>query len=145
MPQIGPAFFRSHPHMRDRRGAYVFGVRSGGGMTPIYVGEATRSYQQECFTADKAGKYTLGLSFYRRGTPVIFFVTSPKKKGPVNRKVIHDLEEFLIQNAKAKNPELVNKQGAGEANWGIVGVIRSSSGQPSRAARALKGMIGLGK
>ena len=42
----GQAFFRAHPHIRNRRGAYVFGLRSGGGMTPIYVGEATRSYDQ---------------------------------------------------------------------------------------------------
>jgi len=55
----GRLFFRSNPHLRGRRGAYVFGVRSGGGITPVYVGKSTRPYDKECFTADKALKYTI--------------------------------------------------------------------------------------
>ena len=33
------------------RGCYVLGIRAGQGYTPIYVGKATKSFAQECFTA----------------------------------------------------------------------------------------------
>ena len=138
----GSAFFRAHPHLRRRRGAYVFGLRSGGGMTPIYVGEATRAYEQECFTNDKLLKYAIGMSPYEKGTPILFLVASPQNRGRVNVKVIGDLEDFLIQNAKAKNPHLVNKKGTKEAEWAIRGVVRRKGGKTSGAARALRNMMG---
>jgi len=138
----GAAFFRSHPHLRNRRGAYVFGLRSGGGMTPIYVGEATRAYGQECFTNDKLLKYAIGMAPYEKGTPILFFVASAQNRGRVNVKVIGDLEDFLIQNAKAKNPHLVNKKGTKEAEWAIRGVVRREGGKTSAAARALRSMMG---
>ncbi len=144
-PQDGTQFFGAHPHLRERRGAYVFGVRSGGGISPGYVGEAKKGYEQECFTPDKCLKYTLGLSAYEKGTPILFFVASPKRKGRVNEKVIHDLEDFLIQNAKAKNPDLLNKRGAKEANWAIGGVLRSGQGQRSKAARVFRSTMGFEK
>ena len=80
----GQAFFRAHPHIRNRRGAYVFGLRSGGGMTPVYVGEATRTYDQECFTNDKLLKYAIGMARYEKGTPILFLVASPLGKGRVD-------------------------------------------------------------
>ena len=138
----GQAFFRAHPHIRNRRGAYVFGLRSGGGMTPIYVGVATRSYDQECFTNDKLLKYAIGMARYEKGTPILFLVASPLGKGRVNVKVIDDLENFLIQNAKAKNPHLVNKTGTKEADWAIQGVVRRKGGKTSASARALRSMMG---
>lgn len=142
----GRSFFRANPHLRGRRGAYVFGVRSGGGITPVYVGKSTRPYNKECFTADKALKYTIGLSRYEKGTPVLFFVASPRKSGPPNAKVIGDLEDFLIQNAKARNEDLVNKIGAKESNWSIRGALRSTSqGPPPKPAREFKRMMGLKK
>ena len=134
----GQAFFRAHPHI----GAYVFGLRSGGGMTPIYVGEATRKYDQECFTNDKLLKYAIGMARYEKGTPILFLVASPQGKGRVNVKVIDDLENFLIQNAKAKNPHLVNKTGTKEADWAIQGVVRRKGGKTSASARALRSMMG---
>src|SRR2546422_10760758 len=73
-------FFNSNPHLRDRLGAYVFGVRSGGGITPVYVGKTKRSYDEECFTADKCLKYTKGLSSYVKGTPVLYFIPTPRTR-----------------------------------------------------------------
>jgi len=113
-------------------------------MSPIYVGEATKGFGQECFTNDKLLKYALGLATYDKGTPVLFFVASLQKKGRVNVKVIDDLEDFLIQNAKAKNPDIVNKKGTKEASWSIRGVVRGGHGKPSAAARAFRSMMGLG-
>src|SRR5207245_4144515 len=107
----------------------------------------TPAYESKCFTPDKALKYTIGLSKYEKGTPVLFFVTSPKGgRGRPNAKLIGDLEDFLIQNAKSRNEDLVNKIGANEANWSIRGVLRSTSqGQPPKPAREIRRMMGFGK
>lgn len=48
--------FDEHSARAWRRGCYVFAMRSGRGITPTYVGKATKSFSQECFTADKLGK-----------------------------------------------------------------------------------------
>jgi len=73
-------------------------------------------------------------------------VASPKGRGRPNTKVIGDLEDFLIQNAKARNEDLVNKIGAKEANWSIRGVLRSTSqGPPPKPAREFKRMMGFKK
>src|SRR2546425_8953834 len=79
---------------------------------------------------------------YEKGTPILFLVASPLGKGRVNVKVIDDLENFLIQNAKAKNPHLVNKTGTKEADWAIQGVVRRKGGKTSASARALRSVMG---
>jgi len=60
-------------------------------------------------------------------------------------KAIRELEEYLIQSAVTRNPDLLNVQGTERANWGIAGVIRGPGGKPSQAARALKTTLGLTK
>jgi hypothetical protein len=52
----GVAFFKTHATYKARRGCYLFGMRAGRGVTPTYVGKATKTFGQECFTADKLGK-----------------------------------------------------------------------------------------
>jgi hypothetical protein len=53
-------------------GCNVFGIRAGKGMTPLYVGKATKSFAEETFAADKLNKYYYGLTQYRKGTPIFF-------------------------------------------------------------------------
>jgi len=60
----GRSFFREYPHLRGRVGAYVLGVRTGGGITRVYVGKSMRPYEIDCFTADYALKYSFGFSHY---------------------------------------------------------------------------------
>lgn len=70
------------------RGCYVFSIVTGGGVQPIYVGKATRTFKQEAFNATNKHKYNNGFSEYAIGTPVMFFVVHPKQKGPTNAKEI---------------------------------------------------------
>ncbi len=49
-------FFRRHQSLGARRGCYVLAMRAGRGITPTYVGKATKTFKQECFTPDKLGK-----------------------------------------------------------------------------------------
>lgn len=136
-------FWRQHSAWKKRRGCYVFSVRAGKGATPLYVGKATKSFGQEVFTNDKLAKYQHGLADYLKGTPVVYLLAAPNRKGAVNKKLISELEDFLIQNALLKNPDLLNVQGTHQAEFGISGVLRGGKGKPSAASRSFKSCIGL--
>lgn len=137
------AFWKINPSVAAKRGCYIFAIRSGGGITPLYVGRATRTFKQEVFAPHKLAKYQQALADYLRGAPVLFFITSPTGRGAPNRTVIADLEDFLIQTAVAANPDLLNVRGTRSGDWEIAGVLRSGVGRPSQAARALKSCLGL--
>ena len=134
-------FWDAHSDFGSRRGCYLFGIRSGGGITPIYVGKATRGFRQEVFAPHKITKYQQALADYGRGTPILLFLTAPRSRGAPNRGAIEELEEFLIQTAVSQNPELLNVKGTRRAEWAIAGVLRSGVGRPSAAARLLKTML----
>jgi hypothetical protein len=138
----GQAFWIKNTSLAKRRGCYVFGIRSGGGVTPIYVGKATKSFKQEVFQPHKLTKYQQALADYLKGTPVLFFLAPPATKGAPNVTSIGELEEFLIQTAVLKNPDLLNVKGTKKADWGIAGIIRGGVGKPSKAAQALKSSLG---
>ncbi len=131
-------FWRSHTALAKQRGCYVFAIRTGGGFTLGYVGKATKSFRQEAFAPHKLAKYQQFLVDYVKGTPVLFFLVSPAKKGKVNSKHNAGLEDFLIQKGVAANPELLNVKGTQEEQWGIQGILRSAQGKPCQAAREFK-------
>jgi hypothetical protein len=101
------------------------------GLTPIYVGKATKTFKQETFNESNKNKYKDGFSTYGRGTPLMYFIVHPTAKGPTNNKHIREIEDFLIQAGVAANPNLQNVQGIQRPNWNIKGVIRSGPGKPS--------------
>jgi hypothetical protein len=137
----GDAFFRMHPALKSKKGCYIFAMRSGGGITPMYVGKATKSFGQECFTSHKLGKCNEILADYSRGSLVIFLFESPAGRAPVYQ--INLLENFLIQSALSVNDELLNIKKTRQEKWSIRGMIRSSHGKPSKACRVAKTMLGL--
>ena len=120
-------------YLRNKCGCYVFAIRTGRGLTPIYVGKATKTFGQETFNPTNKHKYQNGFSEYARGLPVIFFVMHPTKKGKKNMKEIAEIEDFLIQAGIVKNPRLENVRGAQRPRWSIQGVVRSGKGKPSKA------------
>jgi hypothetical protein len=134
-----PAFWRQHQHYANKFGCYVFALKAGRGVKPIYVGKTANRFDRECFTSDKiAGHYTPALARKGKGTPVLFLLIPEMRKGKPNGKVIDDLETFLIQVGAAKNPELSNIQHKKEARWGIRGVIRYGKGKPSSGAQQFR-------
>ena len=129
------AFWEEHEDLENQRGCYVFGMRAGRGMTPAYVGLATKSFGREVFTPHKLTKYHKCLVDYRRGTPVLFFLVAPKKAGAPNNGHISELERFLIQVGVSANEDLLNIQGTREAEWSVRGVLRSGKGKRSNDAK----------
>jgi hypothetical protein len=139
----GLEFFQSHKTLASAKGCYVFGMRAGGGITPVYVGKATKGFGKECFTSHKLQKYQQCLVDYGKGTPVLFFVVAPPRRGALNTKCVTEIERFLIQTAVAANEDLLNVQGTAAAEWAIKGVLRSGVGRPSRAATLMRRMMDL--
>lgn len=138
----GESFFKQHPALKAKKGCYVFAMRSGGGITPVYVGKATKSFGQECFTSHKLGKCNEILAEYARGSLVIFLFESPVgKKAPTYQ--IDLLENFLIQSALSVNDGILNIKKTKQERWSIRGLIRSSRGKPSKSAKAAASMLGL--
>jgi hypothetical protein len=134
-------FWKRNEDLSKRRGCYVFGIRAGKGLTPAYVGRATRSFKQEAFAHHKLTRYQQFLADYQKGTPVLFFVAAPKKKGAPNAAHIKGLEDFLIQTGLVANPDLLNVKGTKAEEWGIAGMLRGGKGKPSRAAREFKKLM----
>ncbi|QSX75740.1 hypothetical protein HIV01_004235 [Lysobacter arenosi] len=139
----GEEFFRNHPSLQGRSGCYVFAMRASRGLTPMYVGKATKSFGQECFASHKLGKCNEILADYARGTLVLFMFESPSgRKAPTYQ--IDLLENFLIQSALSVNDTLLNIKKTKQETWSIRGMIRSSKkGKRSKAASAASNMLGL--
>lgn len=123
----------------DERGCYLFGIRTGRAVRAAYVGKATKSFQQEAFTADKLQKYNAALHEWSHGTPVMLFVITPKNIR--SAKLITDVEEWLIREAKRAWPDLLNKHHTGADNWQISGVTAPHKGRRSDAELELVRML----
>lgn len=134
-------FWARNHEASAKKGCYVFGIRAGKGWGVGYVGKATKSFKQEVFTDHKVRKYLRFLADYEKGTPVLFFVTHPLKKGATNSTHIGELEDFLIQAGVAANPNLLNIKGTKAEEWGIAGIRRGGKGKPSKAARDFKKLM----
>jgi hypothetical protein len=137
------AFWSANEDIAFRRGCYVFGMRSGRGLTPAYVGKTTRNFHREALADNKVKRYQRVLANYRRGRPVLFFVLAPHRRGAPNVEHIDAVERFLIQTALRVNPEIANVQGTKLERWRIHGVIRSGKGKPSGAARKFRALFKL--
>ena len=136
-------FWAANGAYSGKVGCYIFGMKAGKGITPLYVGKATKSYAQEVFSSHKLTKYLRALATYKKGTPVIFFVAYPDgKRGAANLKHISALEKFLIQQAAIANPLLFNINHASVPVWGIAGVLRSKTKRPTKDASSFKSLLG---
>jgi hypothetical protein len=127
-------------HLAEEKGCYVFAIRNRA-LTPIYVGQATKSFKQETFNATNRTKYHNGFSDYAKGAPLMYFVVHPKQKGPINERQIAEIEDFLIQAGVAKNPNLQNVRGIQQPSWSIKGVIRSGAGKRNAAEVQFKSLF----
>lgn len=128
--------------LAEDRGCYVFAIRNRG-LTPIYVGQATKSFKQETFNPTNKHKFQSGFSEYGKGSPVMYFIVHPRQRGPINGKQISEIEDFLIQAGVAKNPRLQNVRGAQQPAWSIKGVIRSGAGKPNDIERGFKTLFAI--
>ena len=124
--------------LADKRGCYVFALRTGRGLKPLYVGKALKSFQKETFAATNLKRFQNGFASCGKGTPVVFFVAHPGDNGRLDAREIEQVEEYLIQVGAAKNPELENVKSMRHPTWSIQGVIRSGQGKRSRAEQSFR-------
>ena len=144
IPKDLGSFWTLTGNLGERRGCYVFAFRVGKGYKPVYVGKATKGFEQECFAHHKiASHYYPALHRLANRPPVMFFICQEVRKGKPNESEIRDIESFLTKLAAAKNPDLSNVKGKKLPEWSIQGVVRSGKGKPTGAAKALKKMLGL--
>lgn len=136
------AFWTTHATYQDDRGVYVFAIRSGGGLSPTYVGKAAeQTFGIEALHAHKrADHYNVTLAHYAKGTPVLFLFVPQSGTMPTKRKAIDALETALIAEAIRVNPDgLTNhKKKPKPPLWAINGVVRSGTGKPSKSAKAAR-------
>ena len=129
-------------------GCYIFGTRAGKGAMPWYVGKATKTFLQECFTDRNLRKYDKVL-VERKGTPILFFLAR-RTPGGRFRKVLHDqearrLENFLIDHCLSANGKLLNRQGTKFVrDTQIPGLLNSPPGPHSKEAKSLRRLLSLG-
>lgn len=139
------AFWDKIGDLRRRRGVYLFAIRAGKGITPIYVGKAAKqSFEDEVFTAHKrSAHYTPALLDYAKGTAVMYFVAHPQGNGAINQTLIDQIETFLIDIASTKNPTLSNVRKKPKHKWRIKGVVRGKQGETREEAKSFKAAVGI--
>jgi len=126
-----------------KQGCYIFALRAAKGFTPWYVGQAGKNFLQECFTSHKMGHYNDVLWKGRKGAPVMFFVAPSGNKNKVSAGILKEMEEYLIQSAVYKNPDLSNIQNRKTPEWGISGVVRGGKGRRAVISNTFKKMMGI--
>lgn len=134
-------FWKKNSLFSKRKGAFVFGIRAAKGSTPGYVGMAKKNFKQEIFQHHKLSRYQQFLADYAKGTPILFFVATPKKQGATNEAHIRELEKYLIQAGINANPHLLNVKDTKAEAWGIQGVFKSRFGAPSKSASKFRNLM----
>ncbi len=141
--QEGRSFFEIYSDLAERCGCYVFAIRNGSGFKVWYVGKATKTFKQECFSHHKLTRYHEVLANITRGTPVMFFLEAVSSAKVARTEHISQLEKLLIQQAVRANPELMNIKSTKVEQWQIQGIVRSPGNRLSKSGRQLKSVLGM--
>jgi hypothetical protein len=136
-------FWEEVGEISEERGCYVFGIRAGKGIRPWYVGQTAKSFKDECFTGANRSKYNEAIARAGKGTPVMFLLVLPKKRGKPGKRYLDALEELLIDVGYSKNPDISNIQKTKRPTWGVKGVLRGGKGKPKKAESYFRKMMGV--
>lgn len=136
-------FWKQCSEYADKHGCYIFSIKAAKGERPFYVGKASRqSFRNESLSLHKLYVYNLVLGS-RRGTPYLSFVVQDKIKGKWSLTAIDEVEEYLIAQAAARNPELSNRRRLPDQQWSIRGVVNGGKGKRSLEATAFRTLMGI--
>ena len=129
-------------------GCYIFGIRAGKGAKPWYVGQATKTFRQECFTPHKLVHYNEVLT-ERKGTPILLLLARMTPTGRFARNLgareADWTERLLIHHCLSANDDLLNVRGtAFSAEVIIPGLLNSPRARPSKEATDLRCLLSLG-
>ena len=143
----------THRGLPEACGCFVFGVRTGGGQKPWYVGQANkRAFRHEVFADHKLKYYTDVVLNQERGSPVVYLVarSTPTQRlsrpSEVGYRDIDALELILIGQALRRNPDLCNKKATRlYRDMMVHGVMNSAPGNRGTSALGLRLMMGIGE
>ena len=131
-------------------GCYIFGIKSGRGLLPQYVGRTRgNTFKGECFTPHKLNHYNAAVTA-SSGRPMIFFLPKVTPGGAFARistnghRDIDFLESYLIGVALERNANLLNKKDTKFLReMEVRGILNDSRGRPTNSAMALRSAMGL--
>jgi len=136
-------FWKQCSEYADKHGCYIFSMKAAKGERPFYVGKASRlAFRTECFALHKLYVYNLVLGG-RKGTPYLSFVVQQKLQGKWSLTAIDQVEEYLIAQAAARNPELSNRRRLPDQKWSIRGVVNGGKGKRSAQATSFRTLMGI--
>lgn len=136
---------KEHDGFEDR-GCYIFSVSVPYGYRPIYVGKTVKTtIIKEAFNPSNQLKITRYLNDNHRVDGLYLSIAYKCSGGWArSEREIGELEEWLIANAAAKNPELLNRRSLPRRNWRIRGVEKGAAvGRPDNMAVTFRAMLGL--
>ena len=132
----------------DAPGLYIFSLKAGRGITPWYVGKASKqSLKKEIITSDKILKFN-SVVREKSGTPMLTLLPrhtkiklSLSKIG--SHKEIDIIETMLIARCLEKNPNLINIQKTTiYKTLSIYGMLNSPRGAPRQDVKDFRDVIG---
>ncbi len=128
-------------------GCYVFGIRAGKGAKPWYVGQATKTFKQECFTKHKLYHYNEVLT-ERKGTPILFLLArmtpTGRFKGKLGSKEADWVEKRLIHQCLDANDDLLNVRDTAFSQEVIIpGLLNSPKARRSTEVQELRSLLTL--
>lgn len=145
LPEQASKFWKTHSAIASKKGIYVFAALTGGGYIPLYVGKATKSFEQEALNNDKLLKFNAALADYKVfWKPYLFLLIHPTQKGgPVNTRAIDQLESYIIEQGVIRNPKLQNKIKRGkQPRWRIKG-YNTGQGKANKYETIFRKLMGL--
>ena len=115
----------------NKNGCYIFCRRIANTIWPYYVGKTWRGFRDEAFNPYQLNKYNSITG--EKGNYVMLFVfkkDSRANESVASKKIIKELETFLIQTAFVRNSDLLNTHGTKGSEWIISGVTGDFSPGP---------------
>ena len=132
----------------EASGCYIFGTQAARGTKPWYVGQAKKSFKNECFTDHKINKYNDVLDDRERGIPILFLLARMTPRGRFQTSLTpheaNKLEDLLIRDCLRINNDLSNSKGTAFFREAVIpGLLNNPPGRPSESANALRCLLGL--
>ena len=131
-------------HLADERGCYVFAVKTGRGLEPIYVGKATKTFKQETFNPANKHKYHDGFSEYAKGLPLMFFVVHPDQKARQTKSRSKRSNSSSFRLVLLRTPDFKMYEGRTAPNGVFVGLFAAAGkGKRTKAEGAFRRVFDL--
>lgn len=138
------------PSLLSAHGCYVVAVKAARGWTPLYAGQACRTtIWSEATNPHNFEKYSDHMGDRDRGRPFLFLLpwitnTYRNRKRPTKDSMpeLDYLEDWLIEKALRRNPDLINSHRTKLVQGlEVLGVLNPRRGEATNSSRELKRVL----